>query len=401
MMKTRFSQIAPSWKGFLKLFVCFAVFTNFSNTFLSTYLLKATGSQKSVMVFNIVLAGVQPFAMLIAVRLIRLRTPLFSQRAGLFLYAAAFLYLGIAGENAVYNIQWVAGVLSAANGFFYVTYALQLLAYAKDENRDLSYGVQSIISNTIGLILPTLSGLLLAAFTDFTGYRIMFFMGLAACAGAILFSTRLMPIRDITPKAQLGRALRVLVTDKAASAAMFTSMANGFYSGTMAFFLNMLMYSLIENEAVIGLAGTLGSVAAIFASFVYARVVNPENRAKSVVLSLGVMLACTLMLVVRVSLVTLFTFSVLLAGMNAFFLNPPLTAYVNVVERLPALKGLGGEVHALREFWYGSGRVLGILMTLCLSEMKNGAVLVIVIILASQLIPAFLMKRMEHPGDAR
>ena len=60
------------------------------------------------------------------------------------------------------------------------------------------------------------------------------------------------------------------------------------------------------------------------------------------------------------------------------------------------LAGLGSEVHALREFWYGTGRVLGILTTMLLSDLRNGAIIAIVIILGVQMLPALLMDAMQE-----
>ena len=117
-------KIPSAWKRFLLMYLCFAVFTTFTGTFMSSFLLRATGSQQKVMLFNIALAIVQPFIMLAAVKLIRLKTPLFSQSVGLGIYAAVFLWLGIAGESAVDVILLIGALISAANGFFYVTYAL-------------------------------------------------------------------------------------------------------------------------------------------------------------------------------------------------------------------------------------------------------------------------------------
>lgn len=389
------APIPKAWQVFLKVYACFALMTSFSGTFINTYLIRATGSDENVMIFNIILGVVQPFFMLLAVYLMRLKSAIFSQRIGFVLYAAAFGLLGFMGEGAVNYITWIAAMLSAANGFFYTTYALQLLDYVNDESRDASYGLQTALSGVIGIILPALTGMLLAAFSDFTGYRIIFFVGLAVSLGAIWLSRQLRPLTNVTPKVQIRRALRVLLTEKPARAAMFASMANGFYGGTMSFFLSVLIYTIVENEAVLGFTNTAASIIAILSSMVYARVVRPDNRRKVIVVSLGIMLAAAVMLMVEISLVTLIAFNLLLSALSGFFLNPPTTGYIGVVEHLKSLEGLGGEVHALREFWYGSGRVLGILLTMELSGLKNGAAVVIMIILAVQIIPAVLMKAMQ------
>ena len=392
------ARISSAWKGFLRLYFCFAIASSFSGTFINTYLIRATGSSAGVMVFNIVLAGVQPFVMLAAVRLMRLKGALFSQSIGMGLYAMAFLVLGVLGESAIPYIQWTAAVISAANAFFFTTYALQLLAYTDDGNRDACYGVQNALGGLIGIVLPPLTGILLASFRDFTGYRIIFLLGLVVAAAAAFIALRLEPVSNMSPEVHLGRALRVLLTKKPARAAMLASAANGFYGGTMSFFLNVLIYSIVRNEALIGGMGTATSLIGIAASMLYSRLVRPENRMKSILISLGVMIAATCALMLNVSLAGLIVFQLLLSAVSCFFLNPPTTAYFGVVEQMEELRGLGSEVHALREFWYGGGRVLGILVTILLSDLENGIGLIILIILGVQVIPAFLLKRMKIEG---
>ena len=391
-------KIPSAWKRFLLMYLCFAVFTTFTGTFMSSFLLRATGSQQKVMLFNIALAIVQPFIMLAAVKLIRLKTPLFSQSVGLGIYAAVFLWLGIAGESAVDVILLIGALISAANGFFYVTYALQLQAYTDNENRDACYGLQSLAGGILGLVLPAAVGLLLGAFTSFTGYRIMFLTGLLFALSAVVCALRLPPVTNVTPEVKLKQALRVILYEKSALAAMFSSMAGGFYSGTAAFFLSMLLYEIVEKEAVIGACTTCQHLAAILSAAVYTRCVRPENRRRSVWLAVGIMLLLTLVLMVKLNAVTLFGYSVILSAVSPFFLNPPLTGYVTVIERLEGLKGLAGEVHALREFWYGSGRVLGILLTMLLMNLSHGAAAVLMAIIAVQLVSALLMKKMEAEG---
>lgn len=392
--------ISSAWKKFLWVYACFSVFTLFTGTFINTYLIKATGSSQGVMVFNMLLAAVQPFAMLTAVWLIRRRSALFSQRLGLWLYLIAFVALGVLGEKAVPHIQLISALISAANGFFFTTYALQLLAYATDETRDSCYGLQSVIGGALGILVPSLSGMLLSAFRDFTGYRLLFAAGILITVAAILFSYHLEPVCNITPRSQLRKVLRTIRQDRAVLTAMICSAANGFYAGTMSFFLSMLMYTQSGSEALIGLSATVSSIASILSSVIYTRVVHPGNRGKAILLSVAAVMTATLGLLASTSVAMLFLFNILLGAMSVFFLNPPVTAYLGVIEHTEALAGLGGEVHAIREFWYGGGRVLGVLMTMACAGMKNGTVAVILVILLIQAVPAFLMKRMESDQSA-
>ncbi|MGN0764356.1 MAG: hypothetical protein ACI4MK_13245 [Aristaeellaceae bacterium] len=299
---------------FLKVYACFAVLIQFQGIFLNTYLIKATGTTQSVMLFNIVLAVIQPFVMLLAVMLIRKTSALFSQRIGLALYAAVFLALCLLGENAVAYIQLIAGVLSAAAGFFYTTYAMQLLGYTTEVNRDACYGIQLALGSLIGLVIPLLTGLMISGFSGFTGYRVLFAVGFSVSLLSLYYSMSLPSFQTANRQKQpeLGRALHILLHNRAARAAMTASAANGFYGGTMSFFLNMLMYAMMESEALIGVSTTVCSIAAIASSAIYARIVHVDNRERSVVISVGIMMAVTVLLALRVTVAMIFVYGIIL-----------------------------------------------------------------------------------------
>lgn len=70
--------------------------------------------------------------------------------------------------------------------------------------------------------------------------------------------------------------------------------------------------------------------------------------------------------------------------------NPVITGYMSVVQHDPVLAQNGGEVHALREFFYASGRVLGLLPVFFLPDPAQAAPLMMVLLSALQ-IPASLM----------
>lgn len=351
------------------------------------------------MLFNMLLAGIQPFAMLIAVWLVHAKSPLFSQRIGLLFYVGAFGVLGLMGQYAVPYIQWIAILFSAANGFFYTTYALQLLMYSDDKTRDACYGLQNVLGGLVGILLPTLTGTVLASFHDFTGYQFIFGVGFGVAVLSVYISMKLKPIENVSPKAQLRKAFHVLRAEKPARAAMLASAANGFYGGTMSFFLSMLIFERVRNEFIVGITGTIAGILSILSSLVYSRIITPRNRKKSIFLSLGTMIGASIVLIMNASFPVLILFYFLLSALGGFFLNPPVTAYVGVVENVRQLQGLGSEVHALREFWYGGGRVLGILLTMLLYNKQNSAGIIVLIILFIQIIPALLMKRMQVPVD--
>ena len=394
--QSRHSHISAAWITFMKFYACFAVFTCFSNTYIITFLKRATGSDTQTMLYNLSQLAVQPFAMIAAVYLIRKKSPLYSQRIGLIMYAAVFAAFCAFGEAVSHYHLLVGSVISAANGFYFVTYVLQVWSYATDQNRDESYGLQSLLSGVIGLTLPILSGYLVAGFDTFLGYRILFGVGLLASALSVYFSTKLDPVGNVTPQAHVGQALRVLLTERHARAAMLSATVTGFYSGAITFFVTLLLYSAAGSERTVGLTNTLANIITIVASGVYMRLVRPENRTRAIVLGLSALILAAAPLLARVSVGTLMLFSLAQAALSCFIFNSALTAYFGVIERIPALDGLGGEVHALREFFLKVGQITGTLITIVFADVQGGAAVVIILILLTQYLNVYFCRVMAE-----
>ena len=79
-MKHAQPRLSPGFLPFLVMISCYVAVTTVHSTFLSTFLLHATGSTENVKIFNIILAACQPFSMIGALVLVRKFSAIFSQQ---------------------------------------------------------------------------------------------------------------------------------------------------------------------------------------------------------------------------------------------------------------------------------------------------------------------------------
>ncbi len=389
------ASVPGVWARFLLVWACFSVFTSFTNTFISTYLIRATGSQGAVMVFNMVLGGVQPFAMVTAAWTTRRLSALVSQRTGLCIYAAAFLFLCVLSEGAAPYSGAVGIALSVANGFFYVPFAFQLLSYTRDENRDRCYGLQNAISGASAVTVPALSGALISAFGSFEGYRVLFAAGLCLSALSVVLSFRLSPV-VLPSKAPEFRKVTVrMIKSVPVRASLWATVATGFFNGTLDFFLNALIYSRSGDERLVGFAASAAGAAYVAAALLYSRFATVKRRRPMAAAAIIAAIIAAAPMLFTKSVAAIFAFQIIMKAASAFFITPPLNDYFGAVGRDPFLKDFGGEVHTVHEFPYALGRVAGILMTMAFMHNAGGEAPAIMIILFIQIIPVLLMKRME------
>ena len=386
----------------MRMHVCFAVYTQMHTVFINTFLLKATGDTEQVMLFNIMLSIVQPLAMVCAVFLIRRKSPILSQRVGIGLYIFVYILLAVCGEQASGWSLLIAALLSAAAGFYYATYALQLLSYSDDRSRDLAMGVIGVLNGVAALFTPMLSGLLISAFPGFTGYRILFAGAFLTAAASAWFSSRLSNLKefDRQRRTYFKPVLRALAFGKIERGVMLTTVIRGFRDGTIVFFLNMLLYQFINSEALVGLNAFLGGLAAILSAWLYGRLARPGNRNFWNFAAITAATSAALLLFWNLDPLLLIAFNVVNGLLGAFIQNPSEAVYLGSVQNLSALRGRGAEVHTVREFYLSAGRIAGIVVTMLLPQNPVGWVAAIVCLNLSQYLAAFLVRRTQRQLEA-
>ncbi|HHW30138.1 MAG TPA: MFS transporter [Clostridiaceae bacterium] len=394
-------SLNKNFRAFLKMNSCFLGFVTIINLFINTFLFKASGNSDQVMIYNIFLSAVQPFSMIGTVFVLRKASPLISQRISFLLYGIVFASLVITGEYAA-NYYWAIGtLLSIAAGFYYATYCLQLVSYTNDDNLDTATGILSTVGSVISLALPLILGFLLSLFKDFTGYRILFILMFMLSSLALKFSMELAPLSqfDKDKKVYLSEVAQTLLQNKIGWKIMGITFLIGIRDGTFSFFISVLIYQFIANEAVIGINSFLGNACAILSASLYALLVTPGRRSRSVFFSVTVIAGAIALLYINLSPVTLIAFNVVNSLLIYFINMPQVNIYFSVVQNIDYFKGKGAEVHTIREFFLGAGKVLGIILTMNMPGSAAGYVTAMLILTVSQYISAFLINSIQSQLD--
>lgn len=395
------SRLSREFYPFLIMISCFSLLQLVYSTFLSTYTLAVTGSARNVKIFNIILAACQPVSMIAAVVMIRRVSAIRTQQLGLMLIVLVNVYLLADVENAANNIYWVSAVQSIANGFYFTTYACQYVSYTTNENRDRAAGLTNLVTNALSLAFSIGSSLLFSFCPDAAGYRILFLISFVISLAALAISFKLSPLDALGSDRRVYylHAHRVLMGDKWARASMVVSMIDGMRAGVLTFFLNILLYSMIDSEALVGLNTFLTMLCGIVASALYARFVHVETRYRSAQLSIAAMLLVTLGLIVRMSPTTIILYGAFNALMLPFYSTPLINVYWTVLEKVPGLSFCRAETHAAREVYYGLGRIIGVALTLVLPATGMGSAIVLLCLMATQYLGLYLSRGIMRDLD--
>ncbi len=401
MANSQDTRLLPGFYPFLIMISCFSVVSMAYGTFLNTFLMHATGDSQSVMVFNIILAACQPVSMIAAVFTVRHLSAALSQQIGLGLIALSNLYLFLAVENAIEHIYAVAAIQSVANGFYFTTYACQYVSYTTNANRDRAAGLSSMVSNILSLVFSMGSSLLFSVRPGYAGYRLLFLFALAISLSAFVISFRLAPVNTVSAgrRSYYIHALKTLWSNRYARSSMVVTLLDGVRVGVMAFYLNVLLYSMIDSETLIGINTFLSTLAGVLASAAYARFIGLNRRYRSAKISIIAMLIATVLLGLGLTPATIIIYSFLNGFMLPFYSTPLLNAYWTVLERLPDLNDCRPETHAVREIYYAAGRVMGIAFTMALPSNDISSICVLLSIIGVQYIGLILSRKILRDID--
>lgn len=259
------------------------------------------------------------------------------------------------------------------------------MAYTTNENRDRASGIASLVANLLSLGVSMGSSVLFSLRPGYPGYRILFLFALAVSLGALAASFRLPKLTTVSAgrKIYYLHAAKILLGNRYARSSMLVALIDGMRLGVTAFLLNVLLYSLVSSESLVGLNTFLSALSGILAFALYARVVRVNNRYRSAQMGILALMAATALLL-RMTPVTIILYGCISAFATAFYSTPFLNAYWTVLEKLPELDVCRPETHAVREYFCAGGRVLGILLTMLLPATPAGSALALFLITAVQ-----------------
>ena len=106
-------------KKFIQLQVLFNGMGAILTLFINTFLLNAYGSfSGEVLLYNGIMALVQPFAMMSALKVVEQKDALFAQRIGFVFYGTALIVLCVFGERVSFLYPLFAIMLSFGAGYY-------------------------------------------------------------------------------------------------------------------------------------------------------------------------------------------------------------------------------------------------------------------------------------------
>lgn len=386
-----YDRLTPAFGRYLSVSGAFTVAVVLSNSYFNIFLLRAIGSSMAMMRYNLLLALVQPLVMLCAVRVLRRVSVGFCMRVGLALHAAAYVWLACTNEATESVVYLLSVLFASGNAFYYTSYTPQLLAYTTDETRDTAYGAMGLLSTVATLTLPLMAGFFISAFGNLNGYRALFGISAAALCLGFALSFRLTPVAAGQDKrTRFLATARRIVQNKSMLAAMTATLLNAIRASGTAYYGSLVMYQLLRKESIMGVISTASAICGLLITLVYGRMMRPARRGLMMLLGVGTILVGISVLCLTGTVGGYIVYALLSAAAGVFIDNPVVTAYMGVLQNDEILCENGAEAHTLREFFYASGRALGLLPVFFIADIGRFAAPMLLLITAMQIPSALL-----------
>jgi YQGE family putative transporter len=348
---------------------CYQLGASMSGVFLNLYLWRLTESLFVNGLYTLLSYLIGPVAFAFAGKYAKTRDRLFTYRLGIGMTALFYLFVIFAGTRVVdyfYAFALMAGVSGA---FYWLGYLTLMYDVSNDHNRIRYLGLNSIAFNLAGLTGPAVAGLVISLNDGLQGYMIVFTAAFVMFVITTIGSFRLRA-QGTHHKSYYLRLLPLLFRkDRPFRHSLFGWMFLGLYQGLLLFLPNILLYTVLKKEDLVGYAGVGLLTLTILTSYALSRYGKAAwAKRYSLTAAAAFTTGASVLLGFGVQLWTVLAFTVLFYGCIPLLVNSFSAYHYRLVGQLPLKGNLRVETIVARETFINMGRVIGLFALISLSS---------------------------------
>lgn len=359
-------HLLPPFRRFMLVHISFLLTTGVTSTFVNTLLMRSSDDSNIALKYSIWQYIFIAVGMILAAwmlhRVVNRRVILLALSFAMLTYLLILTCMPVI--HLVYPLIGIACGLS--NGFYWLTYFDALALYCTDETRDLGINLIGLFAGVISLVMPLSCGLLIDAMPGLLGYYLMFGFCFLAAILSLYFSTRLEPDFPDRQRSPFFRIFKKAYTEKIWFFTFHSDLLRGLRDGAFGFFLNVLLFSLVENEVLIGFNSFLCGGCSMLSSLLASRLVRPHNRMRWMAISALLSTGTVLLLFFSLTPLTVILLSVVNALLAVYLQNPVSTTLFTAMDVMPEGRNCKREIVSTTETFKDLGRVLGVLLIMAM-----------------------------------
>lgn len=315
-------------------------------------------------------------------------------RYGILMTAIFYLLIVIVQEEIVHYFYLFALLRGIAQGLYWVAYFTIVHEVSSDQNRHRYLGWNQIVMGSTNLIAPALAGFIIGLSAGLSGYLIVFsiafLMFLMATIGSFRIKKESIRHRNYYMK-YLGQ---IMERKKAFRHALTGWFIIGFPQGILMYIPPILIYSIFEDEGVVGYLNASFLAVSILASYIISRFADIEQTKKYLwIAAIGFFVSATF-LAWEIAIWSVILFMITQNMFKPLQANAYAAYYYQWIDRLPLGSEFRVESVVLRETIINVGRGLGIVVFMFFASGIDTSTVAYVIMLtmAIQLILPMIIK---------
>ena len=365
--------------------MAFTIATGMSGIFINLFLFNANAEMKTVVLYNVIVYFLNPFAFFFAGYFGKKFPVSFALRLGIIFYNILYILLIIFQNQAAHFLPLIAVVHALGGGFYFLGYNVMLFDFTNSQNRQQSLSLVGTIGTIVSLFAPSLAGFLITVSSGMSGYILVFSISLIVSVIATVSSIRIPNIG----KKDSYRFLELLMAARKRknwTFAMLGEFLRGTREGMIAFLLSLLLYMAIKNENIIGLNSFLCSLLGMVGYYIAGKFMNNNNASLFMLLGASVMFVLTPVLFFYTGVGMILVYSVLNTFTNIFVVNSSTGIMYGAIHQIPESNSKRVEAMVLRDGILNFGRAIGASCLLFVPSDLFYTVLVLLIFSAVQFL---------------
>lgn len=354
-----------------------------SGVFLNLYLWRLTNDLFINGMYSLIGFLIGPLAFAIGGKYAKTRDRLFTYRLGIFTTSLFYLLVILAGERVVDYYVLFAILNGIAGAFYWLGYLTLIYDVSTEENRIRYLGLNSIAFNLAGLAGPAIAGTIIGFSDGLSGYMIVFTIAFVMFVVTTIGSFRLKTAGSRHKTYYLRFMPLLFKRDSSFREGLFGWFFIGMFQGLMLLLPNILLFSVLEKEQLVGYMGAAFLGLTVLTSYVLSRHGRSDKaRAYIIIAATGFTIGCLLLL-------TGYTTWTVISFMALYYICAPLqmnsySAYhYGLVARLPLKGNLRIETIVGRETFINLGRVISIFILIVFSEGVGSTWMALVLLAAA------------------
>lgn len=399
--KLGISYLSNTFMRYLGMHGSYSIGFTLSSVFVSTFLFKIDGDFLTVGIYYALTYVFQFIGQLLSLSLLRKIRPSGLSCIGLALYTLSFLFLLLLQERSNQFLVLLAALAGLGGAAYWLPYHNYAKAYTSSENRQYGVSLSGMLMQLIGLVFPSLSGLIISAFSGNNGYIIIF-----AISTVLIFCGML--IARTLPSVPLGGEKNIfwkfvwnyVPRHKAVQAFWLGNLFTGACTGISGFYLNLLIFSMTSSESVIGFATSAKALAAALVYYIIRRYVSRRSKTIQIFLGAFIMTLATVVLFFWYDLSAVILYSIVFQTMFQLVENGSVFSMFDVMELMQA-EGYDNNytITSFRESGLNIGRTFGVLLYLLVPPSADSALWVMLFLCALNIPSAFCFYAVEKFSD--